>query len=134
MQEDRIRQLVKDITDQKFLLEPTEELIVELQSMVSFPDVEDLFYTDHGYQYISNRLIDYEKRQKNNLSKQELINMVNRILDVDGEEYEIDNLLLILRIAVNDPDVTDYIYYSDEDLTAEQIVEKALSNKPTNND
>ncbi|PCN42180.1 hypothetical protein B9C88_22365 [Brevibacillus laterosporus] len=60
--------------------------------------------------------------------------MVNRILDVDGEEYEIDNLLLILRIAVNDPDVTDYIYYSDEDLTAEQIVEKALSNKPTNND
>lgn len=133
MQVDRIRQLVKEITDKKFLLESTDQLITELQSIVSFPSVEDLFYTDHGDEYISNRLIDFESRQKDHLSKEEMINIVNRIIDIEGEEYEIDNLIFILKNAVNDPNVTDYIYYSEDELTAEQIVEKALSYKPNTN-
>lgn len=115
--------------DKRYLLEPTDKLIMELQSLVTFPDVGDLFYTDRGNEYISDRIIDYENRKKDNLSKKELIDMVTKIQDVSGEEYEIDNLLLIVENAAKNPDISDYIYYSDEDLTAEQIIEKALASE-----
>ncbi|MED4726901.1 hypothetical protein P9597_01895 [Aneurinibacillus migulanus] len=64
MQETRIRELVKEISDKRFLSETTDELVKELETIVSFPGVEDLFYSDHGDKYISDRLIDYEKRKK----------------------------------------------------------------------
>ncbi len=60
----------------------------------------DLFYIDRDYEYISNRIIDYENRKKDNLSKKELIDMVTKIIDVSEKEYEIDNLLLIVENAV----------------------------------
>lgn len=129
MNQERIRELVKEIMDKRYLLEPTDKLIMELQSLVTFPDVGDLFYTDRGHEYISDRIIDYENRKKDNLSKKELIDMVTKIQDVSGKEYEIENLLLIVENAVKNPDISDYIYYSDEDLTAEQIVEKALASE-----
>ena len=129
MKQARIRKLVEEIMEQRYLLEPTDKLITELQSLVTFPDVGDLFYTDQDYVYISNRIIDYENRKKDNLSKKDLIDMVTKILDVSGEEYEIDNLVLIVENAVKNTDISDYIYYSDEDLTAEQIIEKALSSE-----
>ncbi|WHY79968.1 hypothetical protein QNH20_12845 [Neobacillus sp. WH10] len=129
MKQERIRKLVKEIMDKRYLLEPTDKLIMELQSLVTFPDVGDLFYTDRGNEYISDRIIDYENRKKDNLSKKELIDMVTKIQDVSGEEYEIDNLLLIVENAAKNPDISDYIYYSDEDLTAEQIIEKALASE-----
>ncbi|MGW5890437.1 hypothetical protein [Priestia megaterium] len=51
--------------------------------------------------------------------------MVTKILNVSEKEYEIDNLLLIVENVVK-KDISEYIYYSNEDLTAEQIIEKAL--------
>ncbi|MEH7356861.1 hypothetical protein V7150_25470 [Neobacillus drentensis] len=129
MKQESIRKLVKEVMDKRYLLEPTDKLIMELQSLVTFPDVSDLFYTDHGYEYISNRIFDYENRKKDNLSRKELIDMVTKIQDVSGKEYEIENLLLIVENAVKNPDISDYIYYSDEDLTAEQIIEKALASE-----
>ncbi|MED4726902.1 hypothetical protein P9597_01900 [Aneurinibacillus migulanus] len=50
-------------------------------------------------------------------------------MNVEGEEFEIDNMLLIVEEAIHDPNLSDYIYYSEEELSAEQVVEKALSNK-----
>ncbi|MED4137364.1 hypothetical protein P4652_03705 [Priestia megaterium] len=129
MKETRIRKLVEEIMEQRYLLKPDDKLITELQSLVTFPDVGDLFYIDRDYEYISNRIIDYENRKKDNLSKKELIDMVTKIIDVSEKEYEIDNLLLIVENTVKNKDISDYIYYSDEDLTAEQIIEKALSSK-----
>ncbi|MBU7592615.1 hypothetical protein [Metabacillus halosaccharovorans] len=126
MEEVKVRDLVKEIMDTRYLLEPKDKLIMELQLLVTFPDVGDLFFTDRGHNYISDRIIDYEQRKKDNLSKQELIDMVTKIQDVSGKEYEIENLLLIVENAVENRYLSDFIYYSDEDLTAEQIIEKAL--------
>ncbi|MCP1446934.1 hypothetical protein ACFX4Y_10960 [Priestia sp. YIM B13446] len=125
MKQTKIRQQVEEIIKQRTLLEPSDKLIVELQPLVTFPDVAGLFYSDQNYDYISNRIIDYENRKKDNFSKKELINMVTKILNVSEKEYEIDNLLLIVENAVK-KDISEYIYYSNEDLTAEQIIEKAL--------
>ncbi|MCM3152526.1 hypothetical protein [Priestia megaterium] len=125
MKQTKIRQQVEEIIKQRNLLEPSDKLIVELQSLVTFSDVAGLFYSEQNYDYISNRIIDYENRKKDNFSKKELINMVTKILNVSEKEYEIDNLLLIVENAVK-KDISEYIYYSNEDFTAEQIIEKAL--------
>ncbi|MCM3793762.1 hypothetical protein [Priestia megaterium] len=125
MKQTKIRQQVEEMIKQRNLLEPSDKLIVELQSLVTFSDVAGLFYSEQNYDYISNRIIDYENRKKDNFSKKELINMVTKILNVSEKEYEIDNLLLIVENAVK-KDISEYIYYSNEDFTAEQIIEKAL--------
>ncbi|NGY86586.1 hypothetical protein F6Y05_17420 [Bacillus megaterium] len=124
MKQTKIRQQVEEIIKQRNLLEPSDKLIVELQSLVTFSDVAGLFYSEQNYDYISNRIIDYENRKKDNFSKKELINMVTKILNVSEKEYEIDDLLLIVENAVK-KDISEYIYYSNEDFTAEQIIEKS---------
>jgi len=52
MKETRIRKLVEEIMEQRYLLKPDDKLITELQSLVTFPDVGDLFYIDRDYEYI----------------------------------------------------------------------------------
>ena len=63
------------------------------------------------------------------MDKKELIKLVRDIMNVKGKtEEEINELIDTLEKNVPHPAVTDLIYY--EDLTAEEIVEKALSYKP----
>jgi hypothetical protein len=65
------------------------------------------------------------------LNKQELIELVKKIsnADFDSEEEGVE-LRYLLRSNVLDPYITDYIFSNQYDLTAEEIVEKALSYKP----
>lgn len=69
MKQTKIRQQVEEIIKQRNLLEPSDKLIVELQSLVTFSDVAGLFYSEQNYDYISNRIIDYENRKKTTFLK-----------------------------------------------------------------
>lgn len=63
------------------------------------------------------------------MSKEELIELVRQIISMENKtEQEIDLLIDQLVSNVPHPGVTDLIYY--DDLTPEEIVEKALSYKP----
>ena len=63
------------------------------------------------------------------MTREELIELVIEIIQVKGKTEEQLNILLErLESNVPDPNVSDLIYY--EDLTPEQIVDKALSYKP----
>ncbi len=63
------------------------------------------------------------------MTRQELIELVEDIINIDGKtEKEIDKLLDLLKHNVPDPNVSDLIYWND--LTPDQIVDKALSYKP----
>ncbi len=61
-------------------------------------------------------------------SREDLIKMVEQLLDCEGTEEEIDSLLSEIQNSVIDPSICDYIYY--DELTVEEIVDKALSYKP----
>ena len=63
------------------------------------------------------------------LSREEIIEKINQILDADKRypEKESDDLLDELKNGVIDPNISDYIYY--DELTPEQIADKALSYK-----
>ena len=62
-------------------------------------------------------------------SKEQIIDLRNQILDVENHtEDEINRLVDKLKSGVIDPDISDYIFW--DDLTPEQIADKALSYKP----
>jgi hypothetical protein len=73
------------------------------------------------------------------VTREELVEVTRRIANVEGEEHEVNFWLQLLKANVPDPAVSDLIfwpnlYFNDEEvreLTPEQIVDVALSHKPT---
>ncbi|PCJ15467.1 MAG: hypothetical protein COB02_17990 [Candidatus Cloacimonadota bacterium] len=66
------------------------------------------------------------------LSKDKLIALVNRLINVNGTEDELDDIESLLENELPDPNFVDYIYYPPNgiELSAEEIIEKALAYKP----
>jgi len=64
------------------------------------------------------------------LNREDLIELVRRIMNVEGTEDEIDDMIDTLKSCVPHPEVSDLIYWNKNDLTPEQIVEQALNYKP----
>jgi len=65
------------------------------------------------------------------LPREELVFLVQKIMNCEFQTEEEDDLLIEQVInGVIDPEISDYIFWSDEEMTAEQIVDKALSYKP----
>ena len=64
------------------------------------------------------------------LTREELINLVNKIVECEGSEEEIDEMIDMVKKYVPYPDISDLIYWNEEELTPEQIVDKALEYKP----
>ena len=64
------------------------------------------------------------------LTREELINLVNKIIECEGTEEEIDEMIEVVERNVPHPEVSDLIYWNDEELTPEQIVDIALDYKP----
>jgi hypothetical protein len=62
------------------------------------------------------------------MTREELIELVKKIMTVQGTEEEIDKMIEVLKKNVPDPRVSNYIFYAE--MTPEQIVDKALSYKP----
>ncbi|SKC84330.1 bacteriocin immunity protein [Ohtaekwangia koreensis] len=63
------------------------------------------------------------------MTREELIQLVKEITSPKGKtEDEINELIDILEKNVRHPAVTDLIYF--ENLTAEEVIDKALNYKP----
>ena len=64
------------------------------------------------------------------LTREELIDLVNKIIECEGSEDEIDEMIEVVKRNVPYPDISDLIYWSEDELTPEQIIDKALNYKP----
>ncbi|GAA0971701.1 MULTISPECIES: bacteriocin immunity protein [Streptomyces violaceusniger group] len=64
------------------------------------------------------------------MTRDELIDLVERIMAGEGTESEHDSLVTLLERNVPHPRVLGLIYYSDPPLTAEEVVDKALAYRP----
>jgi hypothetical protein len=62
------------------------------------------------------------------MTREELIDLVKEIMAAEGTEEEIDQKLSLLRKNVPHPRVSNLIYH--DDLSAEEVVDKALAYKP----
>jgi hypothetical protein len=63
-------------------------------------------------------------------SREELIHIVQQLIDATLPEEEEDRLLEELKASVLHPRVSNLIYYSDPQLTAEEVVDQALAYRP----
>lgn len=64
------------------------------------------------------------------IAKNQLIGLVKLIISADGTEDQINEWIKILEDNVPDPNVSGLIFHSKEELTAEEVVEKALAYRP----
>lgn len=63
------------------------------------------------------------------LLREEIIDLIKEITDISGKtEEQIDSLIKNLEKGVTDPQISDYIFWSD--MTPEEIADKVLSYKP----
>lgn len=107
-----------------------EEKLNTFADNVSYPYARDLFFSDIGPEYIVNRCINHVEVKLGQLNKQELILLVQKLKNGKGEEWDEDIWLDMICSSVIDPEISNYIYWSSKELTAEEIVEKALEYKP----
>ena len=62
------------------------------------------------------------------MEKKELIDLIEQIKNFEGTEEEEDILLEKLQNLVLDPEISDYIYWTD--MSSEEIADKVLNYKP----
>ena len=65
---------------------------------------------------------------RNELSRQEIIELINQIIACEGTEQEQEALTHKLKEGVLDPEIITYVFLSE--MTPEEIADKALSYKP----
>ncbi|MDM5247790.1 e9imm peptide [Lysinibacillus sp. G4S2] len=127
---EQLFKLVKEIQGLYFGDTPYDNQMRQFQDNVSYPDVEQLFRTDQNAEYILKRAFHHKVIKFGELHREELIHLVEQVMECAGEEWEIDIWLDMVTSSVADPNISDYIFWSDEALTAEEIVDKALLYKP----
>lgn len=130
MSYENILELVREIEDARDSGEPYDEKLKLLKAGVTYPDVEELLHTDQGAEYIAKRLFHHRSVLPGELSREELIGLVEQVMQCSGEEWELDIWLDMITSSVADPGISEYIFWSYEDLSAEEIVDKALAYKP----
>lgn len=63
-------------------------------------------------------------------TRDELLQMVQQLIDATLPGDKEDALVEELKNCVPHPRVTDLVYYSDPELTAEEVVDQALAYRP----
>ncbi|PGC29557.1 hypothetical protein COM11_13280 [Bacillus pseudomycoides] len=64
------------------------------------------------------------------ITREELISLVSKLVECEGTEEEIDEMIEVVGRNVPHPEVSDLLYWNVEELTPEQIVDIALAYKP----
>ncbi|MCG1021434.1 bacteriocin immunity protein [Sutcliffiella horikoshii] len=63
------------------------------------------------------------------LTKEELVILVQKILKADGSEEELDNMIDTVEQNVPHSNVSDLIFWNEEGLSAEEIVNRTLNDQ-----
>ena len=64
------------------------------------------------------------------LTRGELVKLVTRIMNADGTEEEVDAMINLLNCNVPDPSVSDLIFYPEEEMKPDELVDVALAYRP----
>jgi hypothetical protein len=64
------------------------------------------------------------------VTREQLIALVEKLISNEGTEEEDEEWLAILAQNVPHPEVSDLIYWNEEGLSAEEIVDQALAWRP----
>lgn len=136
LSKEQIKTVLSEIWRARETGEDYEEDLQFLADNTQFPELgeyleETFFQGDLPLEQVAVRLSVFEP-VKRSMTREELIAAVRRIMDVEGEAGELDELIDVVQANVPHPAVTDLIYWppDGEDLTPEEIVDRALAYRP----
>ncbi|MGQ5525312.1 bacteriocin immunity protein [Chitinimonas sp. PSY-7] len=64
------------------------------------------------------------------LSRDELVRMISKIMNAEGSEEELDELLFKLKEISLLPNVSDLIFFPEKEMSAEEIADAIQNYKP----
>ncbi len=79
--------------------------------------------------FVKSALVAPEATRKI-LTKDELLELINALLSGEGDEHETSYWLALLEHNVPNPSVSDLIYWSQPEMSAEEILAEALAYQP----
>lgn len=127
---ERKRELVGKIQSGQGTVEEEEAWLSQVKEMDPyFYDSDAMLWLESGVQ--SRR--EYERlraQMRAPLDRAQLVELVRKICQTEGTEVETGAWLMLVERQVPHPAVSDLIFYSDVEMTPEEIVEAALSYKP----
>ena len=130
---EQIKTVLSEIWRAREMGEDYQEDVQFLAEKTQYPELaeylEDVFFSgDLPLEQVAVRLSLYEP-VKRKLSREELIEAVRRVMEVDGDEGELEELLDVVQANVPHPAVADLIYWPPDgkDLTPEEVVDRAFA-------
>lgn len=130
LDEKKLLKLVLEIQELQDFGEDFEHKLTVFEKSVPYPRAKELFFADYGAEYIVKRAINHKNIKLGELNREELVTLVQKLMDTEGEEWELAIWLDMVISSVIDPKISDYIFWNDEELTAREIIDKALAYKP----
>jgi len=120
--------LTKKLRDGHGTTEQAEQWLAQLRKVDPFFDSSDyMLQLETGVE--ARRIQDELTTQMGErLTKEQLIDLVRRLQRADGTSAEDEAWLNLLMRNLPHSDVSDLIYYSDPELSPEEVVEQALRN------
>lgn len=136
LSKEQIKTILSEIWRAHAMGEGYDEDVAYLAEQTRFPHLEEyleevFFSGDLPMEQVALRLAAYEP-MKRQLSRKDLIEAVRRIMEVDGEPGELEELIDVVQANVPHPAVADLIYWppGGRELTPEEVVEQALTYQP----
>ncbi|MCG7406524.1 hypothetical protein MH117_03775 [Paenibacillus sp. ACRRX] len=132
---DEFKNLLKSKIEQiELLLESGKTAFAEIEEFNKLTGREyDEYYFSNYWRSISiddfvNEASNPYPVKMNEITKDELIELVRRILDIETYGNDTSFYLEVLTANMMMPDISDLIYY--QDLSPEEIIEEGLKYKP----
>lgn len=114
MEIERLRKIIKEIYNEG-LFSCDEDLdknkkLNELKTMTDFKNIEELFYSDMGTNYIYDTIIRYEKLKSEEQNDEFFIKMIDQLVNNidDLEEYEVDLFCKLLAEKLHENQYSIY--------------------------
>lgn len=128
--EDEIINFIEEIRNHpdRINMLKTKENIIETFADMNM--ISNLIVSDYPTLFIVKRSSFFLKNKNKTLLKKEMIDIVQKILLGDEEEWLLDSYLDVLQYSITDPRLSDYIFWNEGEMTASEIIEKALAYKP----
>jgi hypothetical protein len=125
-----IREAVERISQGKGRLEELDERLAFLKRNVPSFQSSNLMLSLERIVLAKHKAVEIAASLGENLSREQLVELTRKVCTHDGNEIELDACLELLERSVPHPAVSDLIFWNDESLSPEQIVDRALGYKP----
>jgi hypothetical protein len=128
--EDRIREAVERISQGKGALEELDERLALLKRKVPNFQSSNLMLSLERIVLAKHKAREIAASLGEKLSREQLVELTRKVCAHEGNEIELDACLELVERNVPHPAVSDLIFWNDEHLTPEQIVDRALGYEP----